>query len=155
MRKKFKKKMPIQLEQWIEIKVEDNTTVSIFYPSNKELTEILNEMDPKPDLIYRRLNFVDGVPLEYGWANASPEFKQYGGMFVQRVLPEEWPHLMKRESFSDGHAVGARYPQPRPEAWGPCPCPDCVKERESTPGASRYDKFKEMQRDANGEIVWS
>ncbi len=155
MRSKSQTKRPIQLEQWIEIMIEKNRTVSTYYPSNEEVAQILRKMNPKPDLIYRRLNFVDGVPVEYNWTSPSPTFKQFGGMWVQRLLPQEWPHLMKRERKSNGHALGARYPQPRPEAWGPCPCPECTKEREETPGVSRYDKYQEPKRDDNGEIIWS
>ncbi len=155
MKNKSHTKRPVQLEQWIEIMIETNRTVSTFYPSNEEIALILRKMNPKPDLIYRRLNFVDGVPVEYDWIKPTPTFKQYGGMWVQRMLPDEWPHLMRRERGADGHAVGARYSQPRPEAWGLCPCPTCTREREETPGVSRFDECKEVKRNEDGNIIWS
>ena len=154
MNKKLKSQRPIQLEQWIEISVENGVTVSRFYPPNHELSDILAMMDPKPDLIYRRLNFVDGVPLDYYWVKPTPTFRKYGGMYVQRVLPEEWPHLLLAEGKVGVHVTPARYPQPRPESWGPCPCPACTKERETTPGQSRYDKHKEIKRDDAGKMIW-
>jgi len=129
---------PIQHEQWIEITVENGKTVSTFYPPNDEFEKLMREMDPKPDLIYRRMNFVHGVPVEYAWLEPSPEVRLYGGLFLQRVLPSEWPYVRLLESLAPGHhVVSAPNPQPRPAAWGPCPCPACTEERE-TGQPSRY-----------------
>ncbi len=153
MKKKSQTGRPIQLEQWIEVRVEDGKTVSTFYPPNEEIVQSLAKMNPKPDLIYRRLNFVDGVPDEYRWAKTPATFQMYGGMFVQRILPEEWPRLRAEELVGKGHAKKALYPQPRPESWGPCPCPECTKERETTPGKSRYDRFSVIQRDESGRMI--
>ncbi len=145
---------PIQLEQWIEIRVEGGKAVSTFYPPNNELEQIRQKMDPKPELIYRRFNFVDGVPPEYYWVRGPSELLLYGGHWLQRVLPEEWLLLMAAELNRSGHAAPARYPQPRPEAWGPCPCPACTREREQTPGKSRYDTSSKVERNRKGQLVW-
>ncbi len=129
---------PIQHEQWIEVTRENGKTVTTFYPPNDEFEKLMREMDPQPDLIYRRLFFVHGVPPEYEWLDPSPELRLYGGLFLQRVLPSEWPRIRLLESLLPrNHVVSAKNPQPRPAGWGPCPCPLCKEERE-TGKPSRY-----------------
>jgi hypothetical protein len=133
-RNKFRKKIekPIVLEQWIEVKRLEGQTVSQFFPSNAELEKELLDMDPQPTLIYRRLNFIHGVPNEYLWTHPSPSVRIRGGLFLHRMLPADWPEVMERERLqgANHHATASRRPQPRPEAYGPCPCADCTRERE-------------------------
>jgi hypothetical protein len=129
---------PIAHEQWIEVTRENGITVTTFYPPNDEFEKLMDDMDPKPDLIYRRVNFIHGVPPEYSWLDFGPEFARYGGLVLQRVLPSEWPSIKLAESLAPGHhVVSAENPQPRPAGWGPCPCPRCTEERE-TGRPSRY-----------------
>jgi len=131
----------IRHEQWIEIEREDGRTVTTCYPPNEEFEQLRLKMDPPPDMIYRRLNFIHGVPPEYLWIEPTPEFQMYGGLFLQRVTVEEWPEIMEREQTAgDGHVVSARFPQPRPEVLGPCPCARCTAERADPSKGSRFDR---------------
>jgi hypothetical protein len=140
MKKRTRKNgRPIQHAQWIEITRENGKTVSTPYPPNAEFERLMLDMDPKPDLLYRYLNFIHGVPTEYNWIDPTDDnFRVYGGLFLQRVLPSDWPYIRLMESLTPGHHVlSAPNPQPRPAAWGPCPCPRCTAERE-TGSPSRF-----------------
>jgi hypothetical protein len=55
------------LEQWVETTVEDGKTVTRLYLPNEQLIKDGQKMWPPPDLAYRRLNFVNGIPEEYRW----------------------------------------------------------------------------------------
>jgi hypothetical protein len=131
----------IRHEQWIEIDVREGKTVTLYYPPNEEFEELRLKMDPPPDMIYRRLNFLRGVPLEYLWVDVTPEFKKYGGLFLQRITVEEWPYLMQLEKESTHpHAISARFPQDRPPVLGVCPCARCTAERADPSKGSRFDR---------------
>jgi hypothetical protein len=135
---KKKKKVRV-LEQWVEVRIENGKTVTRLYPSNKFLMERGQAMWPPPDLVYRRFNFPDGVPEEYWWVGLTPERAKLGGMGVQRMTPETWADVTKREgpevpregyqsSVVPGHlrptGVGNL---PRPEERGGCECAVCVR----------------------------
>jgi hypothetical protein len=131
----------IRHEQWIEIEIREGKTVTLFYPPNAEFEELRLKMDPPPDMIYRRFNFVHGVPLEYMWIEPTPEFHKYGGMFLQRITVAEWPDIVEEEKWLGNKlAVSARFPQPRPEVLGPCPCARCTEERAHPEKGSRFDR---------------
>ena len=130
--KKIKKKAPRPVihEQWIEVKRKEGQTITIFYPTNRELEKLRLEMDPPPVLIYRRFNFVHGVPREYAWAKPDLHTRTFGGLFLQRITVEDWIELMESERQQQSpHAIGAKNHQPRPAAFGPCPCPACTARR--------------------------
>jgi hypothetical protein len=124
------KKKIVTHEQWIEIRRVNGETVSTFYPPNDQFERERLEKDPVPDLIYRRLNFVHGVPREYRWTKPTPELELYGGMFLQRLKPEDWLTLHAGERKSGLPHANPGKGQPRPEEFGPCPCPRCTKKRE-------------------------
>jgi hypothetical protein len=131
----------IRHEQWIEIEQRDGKTVSTFYPPNDEFERLRLKMNPPPDMIYRRLNFIHGVPPEYDWIEPTPEFRRYGGMFLQRVTVEEWPSILAQELLiGNCRVISALYPQPRPEVLGPCPCMRCTEERANPSKGSRFDR---------------
>jgi hypothetical protein len=122
------------LEQWVEISVEDGKTVTRLYPSNEQLIKDGQKMWPPPDLIYRRLNFVNGIPEEYRWAvRPGDEARmQRGGCGIQRMEVDTWLHVIEREKLrEDGHigptGVGNL---PRPMERGGCECPMCKRNRE-------------------------
>jgi hypothetical protein len=130
--KRIKKQLPKPVihEQWIEVLRKDGQTVTTFYPPNRELERLRLEMDPPPTLIYRRFNFVHGVPAEYMWSKPDEQTEINGGLFLQRIRVEDWPELMASERQQTGtHARGAPNHQPRPAAFGPCPCARCEAER--------------------------
>lgn len=137
MRGKRKKQSekPVLLDQWIEVRLVDDKFVSTFYPSNEELEKERLDMDPEPTMVYRRLNFVDGVPPIYKWCLPSAETKVRGGFFIHRMGAEEWPKIMRRErELGNRFVVQADRPLGRPEAFGICPCEECRLEREGEVG---------------------
>jgi hypothetical protein len=68
-------------------------------------------MDPPPELVYRRLNFVHGVPPAYDWTGADPEVRVRGGCGIQRMDVNTWLNVIER---------------------GGCDCPVCTKNRSIT-----------------------
>jgi hypothetical protein len=137
------KKRIIRHDQWIEIKRKNGQTIVEYYPPNLEFERLRLEMDPPPHLIYRRMNFVNGVPNEYLWTKPDENIRLYGGLFLQRILPEDWPAIMAAElTLGNTHIVPATNAQPRPPELGPCPCPACTAEREDPSGRSRYDRAR-------------
>jgi hypothetical protein len=52
------------------------------------------------------------------------------------MLVEDWPGVMEDERRTGNlHAKAAPNPQHRPDAFGPCPCDGCTKEREKLEAA--------------------
>ena len=142
MRKKGQKRT-VHLDQWLEIEeTENGGGVVTRYPPNDKLEELRQKMDPPAELIYRRMFFVTGVPVEYRAALGADETKASAGLYLQRILPEEWRHILEAERMSGTDAIIiARRAQPRPEEFGPCPCPECKEEREKAL-SSRYEPRK-------------
>lgn len=125
------KRKTILHEQWIEVRRVDGKTVTTFYPPNHELEESRLKMNPKPSLIYRRVNFVHGVPPEYHWTDPSPEVEKLGGLFLQRATPGDWLKVMEAERKLQNKIMVPTYKfVPRPEEFGPCPCDRCSTLRE-------------------------
>ena len=130
MRKKQSKR-PVHLDQWLEIEQADGICTVTRYPPNDEFEKLLKAMNPPAELIYRRMFFVHGVPKEYSNLVMVPDFENVSGLFLQRILPEEWACILAQESASGTDSIMlASKPQPRPEGYGPCPCPECKRERE-------------------------
>jgi hypothetical protein len=115
------------LEQWVEVTVEDGRTVTALYPANKLLAEEADSMSTKPDLVYRRINFVNGVPSEYRWTNPSDSLRRFGGMGIQRMRFETWRRAVRTEQAQGtghlGPVEGGNLP--RPTARGGCDCETC------------------------------
>ena len=105
----------------------DGKTVTTLYPSNEELLEEKERMSVPPTLVYRRLNFVDGVPPEYLWTTNDPVTVEYGGLATQRIRLETWLELIEIEKASEtGHLQGCEI-MPRPEERGGCECESCTR----------------------------
>jgi hypothetical protein len=61
-------------------------------------------MDPAPELVYRRLNFVDCVPIEYHWATNDAARRRNGGHGIQRMAVDTWLEVIEAEaSLGNGH----------------------------------------------------
>ena len=115
------------LDQWVDIEMIDGKTVTTLYPSNEELLEEKKRMTVPPTLVYRRLNFVDGVPPEYRWTTEDPVTIEFGGMATQRIRLETWLELIGMEKASGtGHLHGCEI-MPRPEERGGCDCESCTR----------------------------
>ncbi len=114
------------LDQWVEVEIEDGKTVTTLFPSNEKLIQAGKKMLPPPELIYRRMNFRDGVPPEYQWTGTDEERDARHG--IQRMTVDTWLDVTDREKLrSDGHigptGVGNL---PRPRERGGCDCPVCT-----------------------------
>lgn len=124
---------PAPLEQWVQVSVPDGKPLTKLFPSNDQLLKEAQSMDQPPDLVYRRLDFVNGIPPEYHWtARSTPELFESGGAGIQRMTFATWRDVIERESASaTGHigptGVGNL---PRPAHRGECDCPVCAHNRE-------------------------
>jgi hypothetical protein len=124
---------PPPLEQWVEVSIEDGNPVTKLYPPNQELLKEVQKMDSPPDLVYRRLHFVHGIPPEYHWAAAStPELFETGGAGIQRMTFDVWQDVIKREQASGTGHIGPTGVGnlPRPDHRGGCDCHVCAHNRE-------------------------
>ncbi len=129
-----KKKEHLEVaEQWVEIRVTNGLTTTEYYPSNEELIEEWEDNEIEPEMVYRRLNFPDGVPPEYRWANLhSPSIceaalkgewcprcaiQERGGCGIQRMTYRTWLGVIEREKNSPGQHAGptgvGNLPQPK------------------------------------------
>jgi hypothetical protein len=124
---KKNKKRIITLEQWVEVETNCGKTVTKLYPSNAELRKKSLEMDPPPDLVYRRINFGAGVPLEYHWTTKDELRRRQGGHCIQRMALATWLQIIQREELRPGQHLGACGAcMPRPKERGGCDCPVCT-----------------------------
>ncbi|HEX4808964.1 MAG TPA: hypothetical protein VH325_08545, partial [Bryobacteraceae bacterium] len=103
------KNEPVVIEQWVEVRRINNEPVTQFYPSNEELEKRIETAKPKPDLVYRRLFFPDGVPIQYQWTKPRNGQSANGGMAMQRMTVETWLSLREKEREA-GHAVSTGQP---------------------------------------------
>ncbi|MBV8072426.1 MAG: hypothetical protein JO270_21160 [Acidobacteriaceae bacterium] len=129
--KKMVRKRVTTLEQWVEITVEDGKSETKLYPSNEELIKRGQKMWPAPDLVYRRLNFVNGVPPEYEWTRNDEIRRQSGGRGIQRISVDTWLEVIDQEKESGtGHVGPAGVGNlPRPMVRGGCDCETCAGNR--------------------------
>jgi hypothetical protein len=135
------------LEQWVEVTVEDGKTVTMLFPSNRNLRERAKKMEPAPELVYRRIHFVHGVPAEYEWACPDEGLREYGGCGIQRMTMETWLEVVEREApelerigYKSSYAPEHIGPTgvgnlPRPKERGGCECEVCVGNQEILDGA--------------------
>lgn len=119
------------LDQWVEVEIENGKTVTTLFPSNEKLIAAGKKMLPPPELIYRRINFRDGVPPEYQWTGTNAQRNESGAHGIQRMTVDTWLDVIDREKLrEDGHigptGVGNL---PRPIERGGCNCPTCTKNR--------------------------
>ena len=134
---KKRRKIPV-MEQWVEVTVEDGATVTTLYPPNEVLIREGKAMDPPPELVYRRLYFVNGIPPEYLWAvkQQDTEKQVRGGSGVQRMTVDTWLEVIEREKASGSPHLGPTGVGnlPRPRDRGGCDCEVCTKNLEILEG---------------------
>ena len=127
MATKKKPRTIVTLEQWVEIRIRDGKTETTLYPSNEVLLERKKKMDPPPNIVYRRMNFVDGVPPEYYWATDDPRRREFGGHGIQRMAVDTWLQTIAEEAQrGTGHVAPCSDLLPRPQERGGCNCPVCT-----------------------------
>jgi hypothetical protein len=121
----------VTIEQWVEVRARDGQTATTLYPSNAKMRERALTMDPPPDMVYRRLNFVDCVPVEYYWTTDDPARRRNGGHGIQRMDVQTWLETIEREEeLGNGHVGPCSRALPRPKSRGGCECEVCAALRE-------------------------
>ncbi len=136
------RKIPI-LDQWVEVTIEDGKTVTTLYPPNGQLIKEGQAMLPPPEMVYRRINFPNGVPEEYAWTTRNDDVRKYGGLGTQRMTVDTWLEAIEEEKTrADGHIGPLRVGNlPRPKERGTCDCEFCteayarIETLETEPGA--------------------
>jgi hypothetical protein len=124
--KKTKQRLVI-LEQWAEIEIQNGEPVTTLYPSTAELRKKAAEMNPLPDLVYRRLNFQGPIPSNYFWTTHDPLRRARGGHCIQRMTYKVWLEIIPQEESSPGQHLGpCGGIVPRPKERGGCDCPQCT-----------------------------
>jgi hypothetical protein len=114
--------------QWFEIEVVDGVTRTTAYPANEEVEKMIAKKEEETgrpvELVYRRLNFINGIPDEYAWTTSDPLRRKFGGMGIQRLRVEDWrQHILEEEP--NGHLRRSDFQMPRPEDRGGCQCRLC------------------------------
>jgi len=124
--KKPKKEPFGVVEQWLEVSITEGVTRTEYFPPNAELLdeirEALEKGEAEPQMVYRRMNFPDGVPPEYGWTNlhrkehcettqaggwcARCQVEERGGCGIQRMTYETWLQVIEREKETPGQHAG-------------------------------------------------
>ena len=138
--KKKQKRLQV-LEQWVEVKVVEGKTVTELTPSNEGLIKKGKEMDPPPVMVYRRLNFLHGVPIEYDWVIPTPEMRRWGGGGIQRMAVDTWLQVIEWEKEYEGGHIGPTGlgNLPRPKEHGGCECEVCKANEEREDGEESTD----------------
>src|SRR5579875_3395617 len=127
--KKKARRRPKVLEQWVHVSVKEGKTITALFPSNEDLIKRGQKFWPPPELVYRRLDFRNGVPKEYHWTTYDPVRRAAGGMGIQRMTTDQWLLCIEREKQNpDGHigptGVGN---MARPHSRGGCNCESCTR----------------------------
>ncbi len=126
---KTKSGKPQIMDQWIDVEMIDGKPVISYYPSNEELWQEGQKMNPPPTMVYRRFHFVDAVPPEYAWTTSDPEAMERGGLGIQRMSLETWLRIIEDEKLT-GKPGKCGGNLPKPETWGHCECKSCTANRE-------------------------
>jgi hypothetical protein len=124
---KKKKDRTLVVGQWFEIEVVAGVTRTTAYPSNEEVEKLIAEKEEatgRPvELVYRRLNIINGIPDEYKWTTDDPLKHKFGGLSVQRLRVADWrKHIIEE---AGGHLMPSHFHMPRPEDRGGCDCQAC------------------------------
>jgi hypothetical protein len=109
------------------VEVKSAVTITTRHPSDEFMHEFIalrtEQTGRAVDLVYRRFNFVHGVPAEYRWATDDPRQIRYGGHAIQRLRLQDWKNLIALEA--GGHMQKCDTYMPRPEYAGGCECDAC------------------------------
>lgn len=86
------------VEQWVEVRVQNDKTISQVRPSNERVAEQAREMIPPAEDVVRRFLFWTRVPKEYHWATEDSTIRAEGGAVAFRMSMQEWRELVEREN---------------------------------------------------------
>jgi len=160
--KKPKKEPFGTAEQWLEVTITDGLTTTTYIPTNEDLVEEIEKAvedgEAEPQMVYRRMNFPDGVPPEYAWTNLHrPEFCEKtqsnqwcplcqvaarGGHGIQRLTYQTWREVIEREQHSPGRHAG-------PTGVGNLPTP---KERGGDLSFPELLQLEQRQRELRSKL---
>ena len=136
------------LDQWVDVTIENGRAVTRLEPSNEQLFEDRETMEPPPEEVRRRFTFHDGVPEEYGWCGGLYEHvkgsTKYG---VQQMTIRTWLAAIEREKATGtGHLsdTGEDLPDPKRRTW--CWCTVCARTKEIGWKRERENEGPENQR---------
>ncbi len=124
--KKGKKQAFGVVEQWLEVRITEGVTTTAYVPENAELLDEIKEAmekgEAEPEMVYRRMNFPDGVPSEYAWTNLHDpgqcektlagvwcplcSVHTNGGHGIQRMTFATWKQVIEREKETPGGHAG-------------------------------------------------
>ncbi len=113
------------LEQSVEITIQDGLAVTALTPSNQQLLERAETMNPPPQFVYRRLHFPHGIPDEYDWTTADLFFRDSPASATQRLPLDTWLDLLETEAQRPGNHLS-----PAPAECLDSGCPACRLTRE-------------------------
>jgi hypothetical protein len=126
--KKQKHKKKVRIEQWVEITMENGVVKTELFPSNEVLIKEGQAKWPPPEIVYRSLNFVDGIPDVYACAGIKDEnHRKWGGCGLQRMTVDTSLAQIEEEATrTDGH-LSPVINLPRPSDAGECSCESCLQ----------------------------
>jgi hypothetical protein len=106
----FVKKNPpplkdISLEQRVVVEIVEGKTATWAYPTTEMLLRQTGNAD-ESTLVYRVIEFPQGVPAEYGWAKRSEDQGQPGWRFGQKMRLAVWLKVVAREKASGSEHLG-------------------------------------------------
>jgi hypothetical protein len=129
---KIKKQRTLVVGQWIEVEVVEGVTKTTRHPDDQAMFKVISDTEKRKgrpgELVYRRLNIVNGVPPEYVWTTHEANDLRYGGVCVQRLRVDDWFTQMMSEK--GGHVRYCEFYMPRAESRGGCDCQACRRAAE-------------------------
>ena len=94
----------LKFEQVVEVEILDGRCKTSCYPTNEEILDWSAKRPQTPLYMSRYLLFLDGVPSEYAWTNATYNEKAEVPTAVQKMSWERWFQVIEHEkSLGTGH----------------------------------------------------
>lgn len=94
----------LKVTQVVEVEVENGNCITACYPTNQEITDFYAKRAKPPIFVKRILAFLNGVPLEYTWANPKVVEGFEEPQAVQNMLWSRWLDITDHEeALGTGH----------------------------------------------------
>jgi len=106
-----------KINQLVQVEKKNGRCVTSYYPSNQKILDDIATRSHQPLLLKRSIEFLQGVPPEYSWAQPDIMQRTASCSAVQRFFYKDWLAAIKREE-STGHAgpIGILTPDPLPSS---------------------------------------